>query len=221
MFIDNKYTKCYFKIIDLAKSSIPAGYIEKHHIIPRSLGGNNSAENIVKLSARQHFICHLLLTKMCTGLAKHKMDNAINFMVVHSWKMSGRSNIRISSRWVEYARIHGNAGKKGKPCSQHQKDAVSMANKGRVPTNKGIPMSDEQKRKISLSSVGRTAWNKGIPRTQEQIDNQRLKVTGTKLSEVAKSKMSAAKIGKSANNKGKGKHQKALALHLNEWLLTQ
>lgn len=36
-------------------------YTEKHHIIPRCLGGNESDENMTILTAKEHFICHKLL----------------------------------------------------------------------------------------------------------------------------------------------------------------
>lgn len=39
-------------------------YGEHHHITPRSLGGTDEDENVVKLTAREHFICHWLLVKM-------------------------------------------------------------------------------------------------------------------------------------------------------------
>jgi hypothetical protein len=58
------YQKIYNKIIENRKQNVPAGYSEKHHIIPRCLGGNDNAQNIVKLTAREHFICHYLLAKM-------------------------------------------------------------------------------------------------------------------------------------------------------------
>lgn len=65
IFIDNKYTRWYFSIIASAKQrSISVGYMEKHHIIPKALGGNNNIANIVNLSAKEHFIVHHLLTKM-------------------------------------------------------------------------------------------------------------------------------------------------------------
>ena len=35
-----------------------------HHIKPRSLDGTDDKENIVKLTAREHFVCHWLLVKM-------------------------------------------------------------------------------------------------------------------------------------------------------------
>ena len=64
VFIDNKYTKCYFNIISAAKARINlCEYAESHHIIPKSLGGSDDQINLVDLTAREHFICHWLLTK--------------------------------------------------------------------------------------------------------------------------------------------------------------
>lgn len=59
------YKQLYKQIIDRAKGrDIPDGYTESHHIIPRSIGGSNDRENLVRLTAREHFLCHYLLTKM-------------------------------------------------------------------------------------------------------------------------------------------------------------
>lgn len=38
--------------------------LEAHHIIPKCLGGDNSKENLVVLTPREHFIAHLLLCKI-------------------------------------------------------------------------------------------------------------------------------------------------------------
>lgn len=66
MFLNNKYTNWYFNIIEKAKNrnffDIVEGEI--HHIIPKSIGGTNKKENLVKLTYREHYLCHLLLTKM-------------------------------------------------------------------------------------------------------------------------------------------------------------
>jgi len=64
IFTESKYTKWYFSIVNEAvkRKSVDILY-EKHHIIPRSLGGSNENKNLVNLSLREHFICHLLLTK--------------------------------------------------------------------------------------------------------------------------------------------------------------
>lgn len=45
----------------LARSKQDDVYYEKHHIIPKSLGGSNSANNLILLTAREHYVAHLLL----------------------------------------------------------------------------------------------------------------------------------------------------------------
>ena len=80
IFINNKYTTWYNSLINKAKDRIIFGYTEKHHIIPSSLGGTNDNNNLVKLTAREHFICHLLLTKMTMGNARYKMNFALHML---------------------------------------------------------------------------------------------------------------------------------------------
>ena len=80
MFINNKYKKWHDSIIDRAKNRVLSCYVEKHHIIPRSCGGSDGKSNLVKLTAREHFIVHLLLTKILKGNNKDKMILAFNFM---------------------------------------------------------------------------------------------------------------------------------------------
>lgn len=99
LFIDNKYTATYFCIINRAKVRILNGYSEEHHIIPKSVGGSNHSTNLVLLTAKEHFICHRLLTKMTTGEVKRKMTFA-------AWAMTMRNNKnkynKISARTYSY-----------------------------------------------------------------------------------------------------------------------
>ena len=83
VFIANKYTVMYYKIIHNANSRFisPSTYTEKHHIIPKSLGGGNNSENLITLTAREHFICHWLLTKLVDGDARTKMAYACRMMM--------------------------------------------------------------------------------------------------------------------------------------------
>ena len=39
-------------------------YYERHHIVPRSLGGSEDPENLVFLTAREHFIAHWFLWRI-------------------------------------------------------------------------------------------------------------------------------------------------------------
>ena len=93
MFIDNKYSKCYYNIIEHRKNNPVNGYVERHHIIPKSLGGSNKKENIVALTAREHFVCHRLLVKMTSGRDKMKMSYAIRCLINQENKHQQRYKI--------------------------------------------------------------------------------------------------------------------------------
>lgn len=81
MFSDSKYTDWYYSIIENAKKQERKKsnkvYFEAHHIIPHSLGGTKENENMVLLTAREHFICHILLTKMTSGKDRMRMTYAV------------------------------------------------------------------------------------------------------------------------------------------------
>jgi 5-methylcytosine-specific restriction endonuclease McrA len=99
MFLPNKYTTIYFSIIHHASTRSPIKKGERHHIIPKSLGGTNEKINLVLLTYREHFLCHILLTKMVEGTMKAKMVYAL-------WRMSQCNSSRgiCTSRQFSYAR---------------------------------------------------------------------------------------------------------------------
>jgi len=75
-------------------------YTEKHHIIPKSLGGSNNKSNIVALSAREHFIAHWLLAKIYGG----KMWSAF-FLMCRSSSSSAKG---ISAKSYVYSNAREN-----------------------------------------------------------------------------------------------------------------
>ena len=77
---DSKYYTWYWNIINTAREQGRTGYVEKHHILPRKMGGTNKPDNLVKLSAREHFIVHRLLTKFTIGNSNFQMMFAFNWM---------------------------------------------------------------------------------------------------------------------------------------------
>jgi hypothetical protein len=83
----NKYMKWYNNLVNHRKNNAAFNtYVEQHHIIPRCLGGSNNRDNLVKLTAREHFICHYLLTKMYIvgTLEWYKMHHAFMIMAASS-----------------------------------------------------------------------------------------------------------------------------------------
>jgi hypothetical protein len=100
MFIENKYKKWYFEIIQRSLLRDHISIYENHHIIPKSLGGSNTTDNLAKLSAREHFLCHRLLTKMTVGVHLVKMKYAL-WCMTRNTKYTKRN---LSSRQYELAR---------------------------------------------------------------------------------------------------------------------
>jgi hypothetical protein len=95
-----RYIDRYISYIQKCKL-IPVGVpFEKHHILPKSFGGNNG-DNLIKLSPRHHYIAHILLAR-ATGSPKmikalHKMTYSRTGDVIREYK--------ISSRMYEYLKI--------------------------------------------------------------------------------------------------------------------
>lgn len=157
-FLDNQFSRWYFALIESRQGMHrPDTYLEKHHIIPRSLGGSESRDNIVQLSPREHFIAHLLLTRMCEGADLRRMQFALNMMLV---KSPDHGTVRYTPCSIIYDRARRDVA-----------NAVSVANTGKIPWNKGKPRTDAVKNAISMANKGRTAWNKGVKRTEEERIN--------------------------------------------------
>ena len=164
--LENKYTSYYNNIIKNAKNRQIDGYYETHHIIPKSLGGSNHKENLVNLTAREHFICHLLLTKMYEGEAKNKMVHAAWAMA--TLENSNQQRYKITSKIYESLRIKYASLKsvtlKGKPGRKHSEETKKKLSLARLGKSNG-PMSEESKKKLSKSMKGK---NVGKKRTKEQ-----------------------------------------------------
>ena len=99
------YKSVYDKIIKRAKNrGCLVGYVETHHILPKSLGGSNDKNNLVKLTAREHFICHWLLVKMF-----NKGTDERNKMLYAFWRMKSSPDNNgkryINSKAYEKLRI--------------------------------------------------------------------------------------------------------------------
>ena len=139
-FNTSKYTKWYFQIINNRKLNPikdPTVYCEKHHILPRCMGGKNwrVGPNIVILTGREHFICHLLLTKMVAGDYKRKMFCAAKLMTS---KFPDKPYFRFGSRTYSNLRKEYVESISGK----------NSCNYG-VPQRLGSKWSMEQKNNLS------------------------------------------------------------------------
>jgi hypothetical protein len=178
--LTNKYSKTYFAITSNAKQRITGGYTELHHIIPQSMGGSNDKENLVELTAREHFICHWLLIKMTEGKDRSKMLYALNGMKAEN-RYQQRYNTKITARVYETYRI------------EHAENH-SKTMKGRPAKNKGRPMSDEQKQLLREKAKANHANGKVY--SKESQEKRVAKIIGQKRTDETKKLMSLASKGK-------------------------
>lgn len=137
-------------------------YFEGHHIIPKSKGGTGNSnrpknnQNIVLLTAREHFLAHWILWRIyqdrSTSLAFHKMLSTNN-----------HQNRIISSRGYEEARESfritnlGNQYSKGKTriIGEEQKKKHSDFMKGRYVGNLNPSKKPDVRKKISDKLKGK------------------------------------------------------------------
>ncbi len=105
MFCYNKYYYIYNSIISNSKlqfRSKATSYYELHHIIPKCMDGEDNSSNLVLLTAREHYICHHLLTKFTN-------HDKIHYAF---WAMCNQSNsyqnreYKITSRVYETAKLN-------------------------------------------------------------------------------------------------------------------
>lgn len=101
MFLQNKYSTIYFSLIQKAKARKLAGYSERHHIIPKCMGGDDLPSNIVRLTGREHYLAHLLLCKMTDGASLRKM--AFAFTMMNGQSQTHQRDLP-KSRWYAYSR---------------------------------------------------------------------------------------------------------------------
>ena len=134
----NKYKNWYDTITSRGKKHREPG-LERHHIIPRSLGGTDDAENITFITTREHFVCHWLLIKIYSIGEEHwKMLNALRMMRAENSNQK-RYSTKITSR--VYAKLKQEYAKKApwvnldKPSYDLEFIYVNELGKGRLNPN--------------------------------------------------------------------------------------
>ena len=115
--------------VKLRKNQINYHYYESHHILPKCLGGKDDKDNLVLLTAREHYICHKLLTYIYKE--NPKIICAFHYMTYSK-------NYNKTSRDYAYAR-----------------ELWIKNMKGNIPWNKGNLTKSETKEKQSISHIGK------------------------------------------------------------------
>lgn len=139
------YNHVYTNLIANAqKRSSIIGYYEIHHIIPRSLGGGDDMSNLVELTAKEHFIAHLLLAKIYGG----KMAVAA-FIMSQYKKYKSRKYAWLKEGFSQHQR----STHTGKTHTNETKLKMSGSKKGSKNNFLGIIIQMNQKKKCPSMQV--------------------------------------------------------------------
>lgn len=162
-FLNNKYTKLYYLIIlnAISQERFKNKYVyyESHHIIPKSLGGSNDKNNLVLLTAREHYICHALLVKMTDGDNRRRM-----FFALRQMSNCNKTNRRYTSKL--YANLKGNM--------KHSNESIQRMKKKRGPQkNPRLNTSASHRQNLSKSLMNHSISNE----TKLKISNSKLGVS--------------------------------------------
>jgi len=128
------YTKHYDQLVYKAKLRNTLSeneYYETHHILPKCLGGSNKEDNLVRLTAREHFVAHWLLCR--TYPEEPKL----------AWAFRMMCTIRTENqhRYI--------------PSSRAYQEAKHLAIKATSDLLKGVPKSEDHKRKAGEGNRGK------------------------------------------------------------------
>lgn len=137
----------YENLIERARNRALTGYIEKHHIVPKCMGGKNNKNNIVFLTPEEHYLAHYLLIKIYPD--NHRLLWAAMAMTNHTKNMERNNKLYgwLRRRFAEEMSKR-NKGRK------HTEEAKKRMSEARIGRTFG-PHSEETKKKMSDASLGK------------------------------------------------------------------
>ncbi len=228
---DEFHFQRYIKFIDdRSRRIIPEGtYTEKHHKVPKSFEGSDQKENIIRLTAREHFIAHLLLWKAFGG----KMTFAFH-MMYSAKRYKGKLTSRQYGELKKAHSIEASKRTKGKKIvrSEEWLKNVTAANKRLAAErrSKGVVRrhTPEAKRKMSIAQKGKkmseerkahlSKINRGKKLSPKSIAKMKVTKAANKreVSLETRAKLAKANTGKKHSEETKQRLSKIVKNHLAE-----
>ena len=141
------YSLHYNRLIERSQSRTLSGYKERHHIVPRCLGGTDNKSNIALLTAEEHFVAHQLLVKMYPGnrdlvyatqlMTLHQTDRRVNNKLF-GW-LRRRMGEAMSTQMKAYQKEFGHPkGMKDKTHTEETKKQIAATSKASMTEAVGV-----------------------------------------------------------------------------------
>lgn len=191
------HQRIYDNLIGKFQNKTIEGYTEEHHITPKCLGGTDDQNNLVRMTAKAHFIAHYLLIKIHPD---HRgLWYAFRMMTNGCVSENHDRDYKIGSRLYELCKVNINR------LGFSEETKLKMRN-----SKLGVILSEETKRKMSLaaSREKKSKETKEKMKASQQLRHEtyvisdetkekiRASLTGHKMSEETKLKMSNSRTGR-------------------------
>jgi hypothetical protein len=211
------YQKHYELLVDRAKNRSLSGYVERHHVLPKCIGGDDSQENLVSLTPEEHFVAHQMLVKIYPNNKK---------LVYAAWAMThGKNRSNKKYGWLRRKRSEAQVGMR---LSKEAREKISKARKGQKlseeaakalhDSRRGKNNSEDHNRKVSIALTGKPKSLEHkmklrdarlnmeyTPELREKLAANR----GKKLNEKQKAALLAAHLGKKISQEQRKKLSEA------------
>jgi hypothetical protein len=188
------YSKIYDSLVAKAQSRpVPACYAERHHVVPKCLGGSDDAANLVSLTAREHCFAHLLLARIHGGGLWHAANMMAN---VHNMKSRAYAIARENHAEKMRNRIVSEATRQKLSGARRGENNPMFGKTGEKSPWFGKTLSEETRQKLSAAKLGKTLSEE----TRQKLSAVKF---GKTLSAETRQKISDANLGKN-NHSFKG-----------------
>jgi hypothetical protein len=177
--MSNHHLDRYHNFIDSLRNQVVGGYCEKHHILPRSLGGSDDASNLILLTSRQHYLAHWMLWKAYGGAM------AVAFDYMNGIKRYGK---RLPSRVVAALKADVSKRISERPVSEETRKKQSQAKLGKK-------LSAEHVEKVRLAVLGRKMGPEFAAKVSEAKRGRGNGRNGCSMSEETKQRIGDAQRG--------------------------
>ena len=168
------YSDHYDKLIDRARGRVLDGYLERHHVLPKCMGGGNSDGNIVDLTPEEHYVAHQLLVKLHPG---------VRGLVTAAVRMAKQCSGNKAYGWLRRRNVE--AARNWRPTDAHR-EAIGNFWRGRKRSAESIAKAHANRTTYGLTSEKAKAMRAAQPAP----------FTGRKHSEETRTAISEAQANK-------------------------
>jgi hypothetical protein len=180
------YAKHYNELMSRARARALECYTERHHVLPRALGGGDDPANLVRLTPEEHYVAHLLLVKMHPG-------HVGLMLALRAMRMNGRLKAQSENKefgWLRRRMAEAlsqmRTGRKHSP-EARAKMGVNRGRKqrddekaARSAALKGRSKAPEHVAKVSAALKGKPGTRLGMTNSPEHRARQAVAATGRK-----------------------------------------